>query len=102
MAKRGQNEGSIFKRGDGRWAATVSLGYRNGKRWRKSFYGETRREVQEKLTSALGAAQQGMPVAPERQTVAQFLASWLEDSVKPSVRTLTYERYEQLIPACIK
>ena len=78
MAKRGQNEGSIFKRKDGRWAATVSLGYRNGKRWRKSFYGETRREIQDKLTDALSAAKLGLPVAPERQTVAQFMASWLE------------------------
>lgn len=28
MSKRGQNEGSIYKRKDGRWAAVASLGYR--------------------------------------------------------------------------
>ena len=78
MAKRGQNEGSICKRKDGRWVGVISLGYGSGKRKRKSFYGETRREVQENLTAALRAHQQGMPVAPERQTVGQFLDDWLE------------------------
>ena len=97
MAKRGQNEGSIYKRRDGRWTAAVSLGYKDGKRWRKTFYGKTRREVQEKLSKALRAQQQGLPVAPERQTVGQFLERWLSDSVKPSVRPLTYDRYEQLV-----
>ncbi len=33
--KRGQNEGSIYKRPDGRWCAQVNLGYVNGKRKRK-------------------------------------------------------------------
>ena len=27
MAKRGANEGSIYKRADGRWAATINLGW---------------------------------------------------------------------------
>ncbi len=97
MSKRGQNEGSIYKRNDRRWVAVVSLGYRRGKRWRKSFYGDTRKEVQEKLTAALRAHQQGLPVAPERQTFGQFLERWLANSVKPTVRPLTYERYAQLV-----
>ncbi len=36
-------------------------------------------------------------MAPERQTVAEFLQRWLADSVKPTVRPLTYERYDQLV-----
>ncbi len=91
--RRGQNEGSIYKRGDGRWVGVISLGYKNSKRHRKSFYGETRREVQEKLTAALRSHQQGLPPPPERQTVGQFLEYWLAQSVKLSVRSLTYEGY---------
>jgi hypothetical protein len=34
-------------------------------------------------------------VAVERQTVEQFLTDWLEHSVKPSVRVLTFELYRQ-------
>ena len=97
MAKRGQNEGSIYKRRDGRWVATISLGYKAGKRCRKSFYGKTRRTVQEQLTAALRAHQQGLPAAPERQNVANFLERWLEDSVRPSVRPRTYASYSQLV-----
>ena len=43
MSKRGHNEGSIYKRDDGRWVACIPVGYLNGKRQRKSFYGETRK-----------------------------------------------------------
>jgi integrase len=93
MARRGQNEGSIYRRNDGRWAAAISLGYRNGRRYRKAFYGKTRKEVQERLTAALRSHEQGLAVAPERQTVRQFLEAWLEESAKPNLRPRTYEGY---------
>src|SRR4051794_12163555 len=97
MGKRGQNEGSIYQRKDGRWTATLTLGYEDGKRKRKSFYGDTRREVQEQLKKALHEQQQGLPVTFARQTLEEFLARWLEDSVKPSVRPSTYTGYEVLV-----
>ena len=59
MAKRGNGEGSIYKQRNGLWAATVSV--EGGKR--KYFYGKTRKEVQEKLASALRDQKQGMLVA---------------------------------------
>ena len=31
MSKRGHNEGSIYKRLDGRWAATITLGAEGGR-----------------------------------------------------------------------
>jgi len=97
VSKRGQNEGSIYKRQDGRWAASLNLGYKNGKRHRKHFYGWTRKEVQDKLTEALRAHQQGLIIPDERQTVGQFLTCWLADTAKPSVRPLTYETYEAIV-----
>lgn len=102
MAKRGQNEGTICKRDDGRWVAVLNLGYRDGKRWRKSFYGKTRKEVQEQLTATLREQQQGLPVITERQTVAQFLDRWLADVVKPTVRPKTYHSYQQLVRLHLK
>jgi len=71
----------------------VDLGYVNGKRKRKYLYGTTRRAVQQRLTKVLRDVQQGLPVAMERQTVAQFLERWLKDSVKPAVRPRTYTEY---------
>ena len=97
MAKRGSNEGSIFKRKDGRWAATINLGWQEGKRKRKTFYGKTREDVQKKLTAALHTFQQGLPVASEKQTVGQFLTGWLEQSAKPTLRPRTFISYEELV-----
>lgn len=92
MAKRANGEGTIYKRKDGRWCASVSLDF--GKR--KYTYGKTREEVGRKLTVAQKAKQDGLPLPTERQTLAQFLAHWLE-SVKPSLRPSTHRRYEQLV-----
>ena len=96
MARRGSHEGSIYKRKDGRWTASIHLGYEGGRRRRKEFSGKTRHEVARKLSAALRARDQGLPQPAERQTVAAFLAGWLE-SVKPSLRPHTWTRYEGLI-----
>jgi integrase len=93
--KRNAGEGSIFQRADGRWCAQLDLGWQNGRRARKYIYGETAGKVQDALLKARTDYAAGLPVAVERQTVAQFLAEWLENSVKPSVRPLTYEQYHQ-------
>ena len=97
MSKRGQNEGTIFQRSDGRWTAAINLGWRNGRRKRKYLYGTTRREVQEKLTRALRDQQLGIPVVTERQTIGQFLHSWLDQVAKPNVRPSTYGSYSWII-----
>lgn len=93
--KRGNSEGSIFQRTDGRWCAVLDLGWINGVRQRKTLYGMTRREAAEKLNQAIRTKAQGLPVAVERQTLSQFLNRWLTDSVKASVRPLTFEQYAQ-------
>lgn len=93
MTRRGHGEGSIYLRSDDRWAASISL--EGGKR--KTFYGKTRREVQEQLKTALHQQQQGMLVTAPQQKVGSFLAHWLEDVHKHTVRPRTYERYEAAI-----
>jgi integrase len=69
------------------------LGWQGGKRQRKYIYGATAAEVQAFLLKARSDHVQGLPVAIERQTVAQYLACWLEDAVRPAVRPLTFEQY---------
>ena len=90
--KRGNNEGSIWQRADGRWAAGVTL--ENGTR--KSYYGKSREEVAKKLASALKAHQDGLPLAPEKQTVAAFLPEWLE-SAKPGLKPRTIDDYDTVV-----
>ena len=86
----------MFQRADGRWAAQVDVGWKNGRRQRKLLYGRTRREVQDQLRAALKTKQEGMLRAGPRQMTGQFLRKWLEDSVKPSVRPATYSMYWHL------
>ncbi len=93
MAKRGNGEGSIYQRKDGRWTAEISL--EGGKS--KFLYGKTRKEVQEKLKTALYEQQKGILVTGPQQQVGHFLTHWLEDVHKQSIRSRTYERYEEIV-----
>src|SRR5262249_46143560 len=78
--RRGNNEGSITKRPDGRWEARISLDKGKG----KSFFGRTRQEAVRKLTEALRDRDKGLPIVGERQTVAQYAAAWL-GMVEPTI-----------------
>lgn len=96
--RRGHNEGSIYRRKDGRWTGVLTIG--GGKR--KYYYGRTRGEVQAKLASAAAGLNNGLtPPASERLTVGQFLTGWLSDTVKPSVRPSTFRGYESKVRAHI-
>ena len=94
MAKqRGHGEGSVYQRKDGRWVASITLENRK----RKYFYGETRKEVQEKLKVALHEQQQGTLATGPQQTVKQYLEHWLEEVHKPTLRLSTYLKYRQML-----
>lgn len=95
--KRGQGEGSIYKRKDGRWCAAVNLGYQNGKLKRKYYYGDTHEEVKSQLVRALSDQQKGLPIQTEHQTLTEFLEKWLADIVQSSVRPKTYLFYRDHI-----
>jgi len=96
MTRRGAGEGSIVKRSDGRWMAQVDLGWAGGKRSRKFLYGKTRQEVARKLTAALRARQEGLPLCDERVTVESFLHDWLAAS-QATVRPRTWQTYESYV-----
>jgi len=94
MAKqRGHGEGSIYRRKDGRWVASISLEHRK----RKYFYGETRKEVQEKLRVALQELKLGLLATGPQQTVKQYLEQWLEQVHKPTIREGSYVTYHSVL-----
>jgi integrase len=78
------------------------LGYVGGKRVRKSLYGKTRREVQQKLVVAQRDLQRGITPTDDRLTTGQFLDRWLEDVAKATVRPRTYVSYEQTVRLHLK
>ena len=85
-SKRGNDEGSIYKRKDGRWAAAINLGWEGGKHKRKTFYGSTRHEAARKLAAGLRDRDQGLALVPEPQSVSSFLSTWLDAAGPRSVR----------------
>lgn len=93
MARRGHGEGSIYQRKDGRWAASISI---EGLK-RKTFYGKTRKEVQEQLKKALHEQQQGTLATGPKQTVKTFLENWMEDVHKANIRLSSYRKNKVLL-----
>lgn len=90
--KRGNGEGSITQLANGLWQARVTL---EGDK-RKAYYGKTRAEAAAKLTAALRDRDRGLLLVGGKQTVAQYLMSWL-DVVQPTIRPRTHKRYAELM-----
>ena len=95
MGKRGNGEGSITRRKDGLYMARYTVEAPTGAK-RKTVYAKTRKEVSEKLTAAMADASKGITADGGSKTVGAFLTSWLENSVRGSVRKSTYDRNESL------
>ncbi len=94
--RRGRGEGGVRQRADGLWEGRVTLGYAEGKRVRRSVYGQTRREVVDKLVPLLAGVQRGdAPTAGGRRLDA-FLEDWVA-GLGMRVRPATARRYAELL-----
>ncbi|MHB8394088.1 MAG: tyrosine-type recombinase/integrase [Candidatus Dormibacteria bacterium] len=60
-------------------------------------YARTGAEAVAKLTAALKAVQENIPIPPERQAVGDYLTGWLDTTVRPSLRPMTYVSYESIV-----
>jgi integrase len=90
--KRRNGEGSITQRSDGRWEVRVTDA--SGKR--KSFYGKKFEDASQILHDAQTSIRQGLPLATGSTSCEEYFGQWLE-SIKPSLRIRTWERYEGLV-----
>ena len=70
--KRGNNEGSITHRSDGRWMGRYTVQTAQGPK-RKILYGKTRAEVAAKLTKAMANRDVGLVFDDKNLTVGQYL-----------------------------
>src|ERR1039458_9253205 len=95
--KRANGEGSIYLRSGGRWVAEVTIGYdERGRQRRSQVYGRTQAEVRDKLYELKARLSAGLPPKPEKQTVAQFLNTWLETVCPANVGDKTLRTYRDL------
>jgi integrase len=96
--KRNVNgEGNIRLRSDGRYEGRAYVITTDGREIRKSLYGKTWEEVHEKLTKLQADTMSGKRVASSSQSVAEYLAYWLEEHARHRVRDTTYASYSWLV-----
>src|SRR5215207_4559065 len=91
--KRGNGEGSIYRRKDGRWVGQYTVYTAKGPKYRY-IYGKTRAAVAEKLSKALAARSSGFVSDVGNLTAGEYLDRWLADSLRGTVRASTCERHE--------
>ena len=96
MKKRSNGEGSIRKKQNGRWVATLTVGHdADGRQKRLSFSGKTQAEVREALERAKADRGRGVLVADAKLTFAAYFAQFLEFK-RGHVRHNTYKSFEYL------
>jgi integrase len=101
MGKRGNGEGSIYRRKDERWVGQYLVYTSAGPKYRY-LYGKTRQTVAEKLRKAMADRDGGLVFDAGSLTVETYMTLWLSDSVKGTVRISTFERHEQLFRGHIR
>lgn len=89
--KRGNNEGTIFKRSNGMWRAQTSA---NGKRI--SFSAKTRAECRQWLEEVSYQASQGINLEAGTKKLQKFLEEWLI-TVRSSRRPSTVSIYKRVL-----
>jgi integrase len=101
VGKRGNGEGSITKRKDGRYVARYVVYTAKGPK-RKNIYAKTRKEAAEKLSTVQADLNKGVVYDDENLTLGEYLDSWLKGSVLGTVRQSTYDRYEIAVRVHLK
>ncbi|CAN5863024.1 site-specific integrase [soil metagenome] len=97
MTRRGPNEGSIYLRGDGRWAGSLHVGYEDGRRVRKHVMGHSRKEVADKMAVLMRAHGEKRPIPSQREKVGPFLRRWLDEAARPTLRASTHSSYNDIL-----
>ena len=97
MARRGNGEGTLRQRADGRWEARLTIATLDGRQVRRSYFGKTRPEVQDKLDVERQAVRQGFGAAGnQREMTGAYLVRWLE-AAKPTMRPRTWQGYSLIV-----
>jgi integrase len=93
VGKRSHGEGTVFySEPQKRWVAEITL-----PEGRRRKYGKTQREVKEWLLAQREALRDGLIIKDAKMTVEQFFTRWLDDVVRHSVKTKTYQSYKSLV-----
>ena len=94
---RQNGEGSVYQRAsDGRWIGSVTLGWDDGKRVRKTVSAKTAAEVREKLRTVRNKLDARLPTDDDNVTVNQLLDRWIKDVMHHQVASPALSNYETI------
>ena len=93
--RRGNGEGSVYQRQDGRWVGQYTAHTARGPKAR-DIYGKTRQAVAEKLARAITERDSGLVFDAGNLTVAEYMDRWLRESARNRLRPKSYEDYTGL------
>lgn len=94
MSRRGNGEGSIYKRSDGRWVGQLPNGrYPNGRR----RFVRVVRKTQAEVIEAMREARKHDVVPSRSMTVEAWLGHWLDNCQAPGIAAATEASYRSIV-----
>ena len=98
MTKRANGDGDIWPRRNKAGQITSYRGAYYGPDGKRRYVsGKTKEDARRKLRKARGDADRGIVADGGNVKLSAYLARWLNDSVRGSVKPITYESYEMLV-----
>jgi integrase len=93
--RRGNGEGSLYRRKDGLWVGQYKVHAPTGTKT-KYIYAKTRKDAAAKLAKAIADRDSGLFFDCGSLTVGAYLSKWL-DAVSGTVRERTWKRSEEIV-----
>ena len=88
-SKRGNGEGSLSQRPDGRWMARFYVTLPDGSRKRQHITLKDKNEVMRRMRAEMAQSDKGMAINHERRSVADWLNYWLTEIDPKQVKDST-------------
>ena len=88
-------QGHVRQRKDGLWE-----GQYNFQKRKRSIYGKSETEVQQRLSKIMTSIREGNYAHPNEHTVSSWMLEWLEVYAKTCLRPSTFINYEE--PTCFR
>jgi len=96
--KKPNGAGGVRQRPDGKWEGRYSAGNdKDGRQIRRSVYGNSFKEANEKLNAILNSLTNDNYIEPSKCTLVAWLQDWLETYAKMGIKSATYTSYETYI-----
>jgi integrase len=94
---RANGDGTVYQRKDSRWEAAGYVLAPGNTRKRIRVYGSSRTEALAKLTEKIAVSNRGVPTVTAQDSLATYLAYWLENVAIHHLRETTHTRYTAVV-----